>query len=362
MMKTLIFLLFCVLSVSSLSPTKAPPSKPPPSKPPRTTCKPCPKSTDPFCETEQAPGTCECLTRCCSIEPCEFGFEYCDSCSHCKCNEGPETTSKLPTPPQCEPCPKSQSNFCDVVQDPDTCECLEQCCDQPYCPNGFEYCDSCSHCKCNEEPVSTSKPPKTTPSCNDPCPQPSSKFCWSKRDPRTCECMTACCAQPYCPNGFEYCDSCSHCKCNEEPVPTPSSSTPEPPSSTNSCNEPCPKSDSNFCFLERDPNTCKCESICCSPPNCPNGFEYCDSCSHCKCKEGPSSPPSSTPSGTCEPCPKSQSAFCKIVQEPETCECLEQCCDQPFCPNGFEYCDSCDHCKCKEETTKRPRKFNCVNV
>jgi hypothetical protein len=144
MKKTLIFLLFCVLSASELIPTES-------TLPPPTTCKPCPASTDPFCETEQALDSCECYTVCCSIAACEFGFEYCDSCSHCKCNVGPTSTESTTLKPICnDPCPKSLSRFCNFVKDPVTCECLEQCCDVINCPQGYKYCDSCDHCKCKD--------------------------------------------------------------------------------------------------------------------------------------------------------------------------------------------------------------------
>lgn len=202
------------------------------------------------------------------------------------------------------------------------CECSDVISCYPYCPENstidWDHCYSCSDCACL---------PIKEPCSEEPCPD-FGPFCMTSRDPNTCECQTVCCDQPFCPNGFEVCDSCSNCRCKE------------------GCpDEPCPKNADPFCNTERNPETCECDIVsCCSIQPCPNGYEVCDSCTNCRCKEG-------CPD---EPCPD-RGPFCMSSRDPETCECQTACCDQPYCPNGYEVCDSCTNCRCREDATKPPK-------
>ncbi|CRK94137.1 CLUMA_CG007657, isoform A [Clunio marinus] len=121
-----------------------------------------------------------------------------------------DTPSPPPPPPSCEAVAcEGSDKFCEYKIDPKTCECKPfVCCSPPFCPNGYEVCDSCTNCKCKE-------------GCpEEPCDQPSDIFCSATRDPTTCECLTLCCSV-FCPNGIDWdnCHSCSDCACLPEKCP-----------------------------------------------------------------------------------------------------------------------------------------------
>lgn len=112
---------------------------------------------------------------------------------------------------------------------------------------------------------------------------------------------------------------------------------------TQACpSEPCLNTDP-FCTSVRDPDTCECMTACCSMPYCENGYEVCDSCTNCRCKEG-------CPTA---PCPNTD-PFCFSERDNTTCECMTACCSIPFCENGYEVCDSCFNCRCKEGCPNTP--------
>lgn len=148
---------------------------------------------------------------------------------------------------------------------------------------------------------------------------------------KTNDCSTVCEEVPNCSWMID-----ANCVCQYECVA--SSQTDK----TTCPDEPCPTA-SNFCTSQRNSQTCECEpQVCCSPPYCPKGYEVCDSCDNCRCRnECPS-----------DPCPSS-SSFCYGMRDDENCDCFEACCAPPSCENSevdWANCFSCDYCPCLPAT------------
>lgn len=209
-------------------------------------------------------------------------------------------------------------------------------------------------------------------SCSNECVQPPSRFCFSQRDERTCECPVICCSLPYCDSGIDWnrCVSCYECPCLNSTDSLSSSSlesTQETTETTiqttpfDNCSLPCPPSDDKFCYNMKD-DKCRCQKVCCAPPFCKDSevdWKNCVSCDHCPCLPVTSvlSNPLPSPSKDCSaPCPKSASNFCTGVRD-DKCECQEVCCSPPLCEGSivdWDRCVSCDQCPCKPVTFPSP--------
>ncbi|CRK88661.1 CLUMA_CG002437, isoform A [Clunio marinus] len=237
--------------------------------------------------TEPPPPICQ--ITCESREHCNVYVNY----DVCECVYQCTTT---PEPTTCDPGECSgPDRFCTYMRNPETCECeVQYCCTVISCPNGYEVCDSCSNCRCNPdnttppEITTTEPPPQCTLwcpdkdgcrtiynydecrcdyECTDTTPGPttcepvecqgSDRFCEYRINSETCECEPfVCCSPPYCPNGFEVCDSCSNCRCNPD-ITTPPYTTTEPPPQ---CTLWCP--DKDGCKTIYNYNECRCDYDC----------------------------------------------------------------------------------------------------
>jgi hypothetical protein len=119
-----------------------------PPLPQRPKCHPCPKSKSRFCIAFQDPSTCQCSLACCSLPSCPRGsYRDISKCTSCDCPCKNPKKLVRPIRPICKPCPKSTSPFCSSVQNPQNCSCSTKCCEMATCPPNTER-RNCTSCNC----------------------------------------------------------------------------------------------------------------------------------------------------------------------------------------------------------------------
>lgn len=185
--------------------------------------------------TEEVPGTeptaePETTITACALPDCKFGYYICDSCTNCVCNPAPTATTPEPCEIECIPEPE-----CTVDIDQNQCQCIYV-------------------CETTEpETTETAIAPTSTATW---CEQTSDPFCDAVLVDG--ECFTVCCSLPFCEGGvdWEYCVSCSQCRC----LPPPTETWPTEITDTTPCDTQCEYQPG--CSVHVNSATCECEYNC----------------------------------------------------------------------------------------------------